>query len=123
MKHENPTIVTAYNYDPSDNPGELTTKKSVTVPDQSLTVEEILDLYARGIGIDSIYHEGSGLDDPSFDDLDPTQRPDFDIIEAHQILGDVNQRLQNTEEGSTQQQQPTDTSSQVQSQAESEGTK
>lgn len=90
--NENPQIVTCYNYDPDCNLGERNTKPSITVPDQSLTVEEIIDLYARGIGIDNIYHHGEGLDDPDFDDIDPTTNPSFDIIEAKKILDDINSK-------------------------------
>jgi hypothetical protein len=56
------------------------TEPSMTVPDQSLTVAEILDRYTRGIAPPCahtpIYDD---RDDLGFDDVNPVDRPDFDL--------------------------------------------
>lgn len=46
----NPRIVTWLNYKPK--PGKRITAPSMTVPDQTMSIREILDRYARGLPIE-----------------------------------------------------------------------
>jgi hypothetical protein len=63
------------------------TEPSMTVPDQSLTVREILERYVRGIApscaYDPLYDDREDLD---FDDANPAESPDFDLsdIDSHE---------------------------------------
>lgn len=42
----------ASNYDYTKEPGELNSQPSVTVPDQSMSIREIMDRFARGLPLD-----------------------------------------------------------------------
>lgn len=68
--------------------GEVNTAPSMTVPDQSLTIREIMQRYARGIPLDSgrvpMYQE----DDEFVPDL---ERMDLAEIEAY--LDDLKERI------------------------------
>lgn len=75
---------TPYNFDSSDevNYEVISNEPSMTVPDQSLTVKEILERYTQGIPMDismqdnDLEYDG---DDPSFDDVNPFLDPAFDL--------------------------------------------
>jgi len=61
---------------------------SLTVPDQSLTVREILVRFANHQPVDgdrSYYYDGYD----SFDDADPTASPDFDLADATHLAQQV----------------------------------
>ena len=63
--------------------------KSLTVPDQSFTVQEILLKFTSGIPLNiglEVEYEG---DDPSFDDIDETRQPDFDLADATNALNQI----------------------------------
>jgi hypothetical protein len=76
------TFSTPYLFDPAlpvcSEP--VQTEPSMTVPDQSLTVSQLLDRYTRGlappIAHDPLYDDREDLD---FDDVNPAERPDFDL--------------------------------------------
>jgi hypothetical protein len=76
---------TPYSFDPAFEVcfESVSDEPSMTVPDQSLTVSEILDRYTRGlappIARDPIYDDRENLD---FDDVDPVDRPDFDLSDV-----------------------------------------
>lgn len=67
-------IRTTLNFDPSgiDYQGTATGSKTLTVPDQAMTIPEILARYARGLSLENgkipIY-ENDDIDDYSFIDL------------------------------------------------------
>ena len=77
-------FITAFNYDPSINKGEINNQKSETIQGQSLTVTEVLIRYSRGtlpnIQFPTYYDE---VED--FDADDPTLRPDFDLSDTDNI--------------------------------------
>lgn len=60
---------TPYNYDHTLEKYESDFGPSITVPDQSLTVREILDRFVSGIA-PPIFQDGSYDDDADFDDDD-----------------------------------------------------
>lgn len=74
--------------------GEINLKPSVTVPDQSLTIQQILELFTRGIDPPSIMKNGVGYDNPDWDDLDVTQNPAFDIIDAKKGLDEIRAKIE-----------------------------
>lgn len=70
---------------------------SLTVPNQSLTIREILSRSGVLSVSKSIYHDG--LDD--FDACDPTLRPDFDLSDVTEISREIsNKRKQRVEAAS-----------------------
>lgn len=78
------TFVNPYIYDPEENYRYevISDTSSLTIPDQSLTVREILDRYTRGIPMDISMEDndlGYDGDDPSFDDVNPFLDPAFDL--------------------------------------------
>ena len=65
-----------------------------TVPDESLTIRQILDRFQKGLPVDggqSYYYE-TDSDHDAEDVIDPTQRPDYDIIDAHNDLAELNEK-------------------------------
>lgn len=82
-------------YDPNVNGiGEVNVYPSLTVPDQSLTIPQILDMFTRGVNLGSILKDPIGYDDPDIDDIDPTQDPAFDIVQAKQMLIETRQKIE-----------------------------
>lgn len=79
-------VVNMLNYDPTDDPGEINTMPSNTIPDQTMSLREILDRYARGIppnGKEPIYHG----DDEFVPDL---KRMDLaEIQELKELVGEA----------------------------------
>lgn len=73
--------------------GETNDEPTMTVPDQSLTIPEILDMFTRGIDVSNLYKEPVGYDDPDFDDVDPTQDPTFDVLTAKLMLDETRSKL------------------------------
>lgn len=68
----NPRIRRQFNPDYKGSPGETFTQKSKTIPDQSLTIREILINHSKGIPTNINHHEqGQFLDQevPRFDDI------------------------------------------------------
>lgn len=72
---------------------EYNGQPTMTVPDQSLTIPQILEMYSRGQSIDSVLRQGVGYDDPDFEDLDPTLAPEFDINDANRLLQETKERI------------------------------
>lgn len=78
-------FITAFNYDPSINKGEINEMESETIQGQALTVTEVLIRFSRGTLPDikfPTYYDG---EDPDFDADDPTLRPDFDLSDTDNI--------------------------------------
>lgn len=77
-------FITAFNYDPSINKGEVNEMESETIQGQALTVTEVLIRFSRGtlpnIQFPTYYDE---VED--FDADDPTLRPDFDLSDTDNI--------------------------------------
>lgn len=68
-------------------------KTDLTVPNQSLSVNDILTNFTRGVGMQSVarsvYHDG--YDD--FDSDDDTLRPDFDLSDVSNASEEINNAL------------------------------
>lgn len=66
---------------------------SDTIPDQSMSMREILNRFVKGLPLDSVarqvYYDG----EDDFDKDDPTLRPDFDLADASQIKRDIEQNV------------------------------
>lgn len=83
---------TPWNYNHRDNRGEKNYGKSVTVPDLNLSIQQILDNFSRGISNDQFAKFPIGEDDPTFEDIDITQDPSFDIIDAKNMMDNISER-------------------------------
>lgn len=77
-------FITAFDYDPTINIGEINEQESETIQGQSLTVTEVLTRFSRGtlpnIQFPTYYDEFE-----DFDADDPTLRPDFDLSDTDNI--------------------------------------
>ena len=65
-----------------------------TVPDESLTIRQILDRFQKGLPVDGgqqFYYE-TDFNHDAEDIIDPTQRPDYDIVDAHNDLAEINEK-------------------------------
>lgn len=85
-------VLNPLNYDPSLFPGEINTQPSLTIPDQTLSLREILDRYASGRPVEGrasysdFYDEDNFHPDPRTLDLEElyqlAQKSQEDILEA-----------------------------------------
>lgn len=73
---------------------EPKTGESETIPDETLTIEELISRTQRGIPLQSMvnvrtphYH-----DSDSFDDVDPTMDPNFDLADMSEIAEEIVER-------------------------------
>lgn len=75
---------------------ETNTQPSETVPDQTLTIPQILERYARGLPLESnknpVYEENDPLDGIEFRTLDLSEQMDF-LQETRQKVKDINKEL------------------------------
>ena len=65
-----------------------------TVPDESLTIRQILDRFQKGLPVDGgqPYYYETDVNHDAEDIIDPTQRPDYDIVDAHNDLAEINEK-------------------------------
>lgn len=66
MYYSNSLVMQQHNYDAKAHKYESTNKPSMTVPDQTLTVRQILDRYARGLSADVATYDDYDVDDESY---------------------------------------------------------
>lgn len=85
----NAQVINMFQYEPSAHTGEsYKDVLSLTVPDQSLTVREIVTRFVNGqpvTGSHSVYYDN--VDD--FDVIDPTLDPSFDLADATAIANQL----------------------------------
>lgn len=94
MKKTKQIIQTSQNYEYTDHAGEKLSGNSMTIPDESYTIREILEKFTMGYDIPRKHPQYSNTDD--FDDVDPTAAPDFDLadvtMERARILEEIEER-------------------------------
>lgn len=83
--HTYPMFRTPYNFILNTRDMEANTGLSLTIPGQSYTVREILEKFTRGLA-PRVSKNGVFEEDPSFDTIDATQSPDFDLTDATTLL-------------------------------------
>jgi len=94
--------ITPFNYNPAKHSGEINTQPSMTIPDQTMTIQEILTRYAKGLpigGSKTPYYDGvedplDGLPDPRT--LDISERKELEA-EIRQELADKKRQLLNAQ--------------------------
>lgn len=89
-------LVRAITFEPKDHPGEKNDLPSLTVPDQSFTIAEILEKHTQGIPL-GILKQGSYSGTEDFDDFDETRRPDFDLVDAQDLTEQIGQVVESEE--------------------------
>jgi hypothetical protein len=72
---------TPYNRDRAVSFEAPNMEPSMTVPDQAISVSELLARYTRGIA-PSCAREAYWDDNPEFDNVDPSESPDFDLSDV-----------------------------------------
>lgn len=92
-------FVTPYTY---DSKAEICFEKpnlleSETVPNQTFTIQEIITRFTGGIMPNvnrKIEFDQEDLRDPNFDLIDPTRRPDYDLVDAIYDIEALTERFQ-----------------------------
>lgn len=79
-------------YDRPSSTGEkISFLPSMTIPDQTLTIRQIMDRYTRGLPLDvHTYEDDAGYDEPDFDDAIP---PGCDVTEVEEMLAETQQKI------------------------------
>lgn len=77
------TIVTKYGIPPEQlEPHWTSARPSLTVPDQTLSVRELLERFTTGLLTpQSVWHEDVGDDFSDLDNPNPADSPDFDLTD------------------------------------------
>ncbi|MBA7535645.1 hypothetical protein ES705_27903 [subsurface metagenome] len=71
---------------------EKNSGNSVTVPGQSYTVGELLEKHIQG-NLPDVRRQEYYEEDPDLDNMDPTQKPDFDLADATLLQDDLNKKI------------------------------
>lgn len=82
-------VINYLEYNHKEHLGEINTTESETIPGQAYTVKEVLLRFNNGTLpniVQPVYHD----DTDDFDDIDPTLDPAFDIVDAENILKQIN---------------------------------
>lgn len=101
LKHDGvlPTFKTPYNHDHHIHPGESDFSASKTVPDQTLSVREILQRHARGIPVTDaktpIYLEDTDL--PDMQRMELTDQMEL-IQSAQRLTDELRKRVKDEED-------------------------
>lgn len=67
---------------PGSDPGEINNLPSMTVPDQSYTVRDLLERFTTGV-LPVSSRTPVYSDNPDFDNYDEIENPDFDLSDYH----------------------------------------
>ena len=96
-----PKVINYLEYNHKENQGEINFTESETVPNQAFTVSEILLRFSQGTLpniAQPVYYDD--MDD--FDNIDPIQNPAFDLVDAENILNEINNNLKEREKNKQQ---------------------
>lgn len=96
-----PRVINYLEYNHLKHPGEINTLETETVPNQAFTVKEVLLRFNNGTLpniVQPVYYD----DTDDYDNIDPTQNPAFDMVDAENILKQINNNKKEREEKITQ---------------------
>lgn len=85
---------TNYNFVLEEVDKEHNHAPSLTVPDMSYTMKEIIEKFTQGVLPDLSKVGGYPEEDPTFDDTDPVRDPAWDLADATTALKDISQKLE-----------------------------
>lgn len=94
-----------YNY--LDHPGELNLEDSLTIPDQSYNIADIVQRFTMGQPLNISQRTPFYLGSEDFNDIDPTAAPDFDLVDADNLSREMaeNQQLRYKQQVAEEEQQ------------------
>ena len=98
---EYPKVINYLEYNHNENLGEINTMESETIPNQSFTVKEVLLRFNNGTLpniVQPVYYD----DTEDFDNIDPTLDPAFDLVDAENILTEINNNQKEREKNKSQ---------------------
>ena len=102
---EYPRVINYLDYNYKENEGEINLSESETVPNQAFTVTEVLLRFNNGT-LPNIVQPVFYDDTDDFDNIDPTLNPAFDMVDAENILKEINNNKKEREELKIQQNSP-----------------
>lgn len=70
----------------TENDIEIPKGESMTVPDMSFTIPEILEKFRNGIDPYVVKMGQFEDEEPDFDEVNPFEQPDFDIVDAENLM-------------------------------------
>lgn len=83
-------VKTFMNYNHEEHPGQCDFSPSLTVPDMSYTIRELLERFTAGtmppIARQSYYEESPDIDNP-----DPLDNGNFDLVDAMELRDEMRQ--------------------------------
>ena len=83
----------ASNYELTDRSFEFPDSDTETLPDQSMSVREILTRFAQGTLPPVVQYDGGfDTDDPEDMEVDPTLAPDFDLTDGDRLSAEIEAR-------------------------------
>lgn len=100
-----PRVINYLEYNHLKHPGEINTQESETVPNQAFTVKEVLLRFNNGTLpniVQPVYYD----DTDDYDNINPTENPAFDLVDAENILKSINNNKKEREELKTKQNSP-----------------
>ncbi|MEM3318498.1 MAG: hypothetical protein QXT80_03010 [Thermoplasmatales archaeon] len=74
--------------------GEINDEVSLTVPDMSYTVRELLEKFTSGV-MPAVERNPLYEDDPDFDNIDPSRLGDFDLVDLLEMQEEYQTRIEN----------------------------
>lgn len=77
--------------------GEINSGEENTIPNQSLSVREILNRYIKGLPIDNIQRKGYYTGSDDFEDYDETLDPNFDLSDVTEGMLQIERNKQERE--------------------------
>lgn len=104
-KKEYPRVINHLDYNYKENEGEINLSESETVPNQAFTVKEVLLRFNNGT-LPNIVQPVFYDDTEDFDNIDPTLNPAFDMVDAENILKQINNNKKEREELKIKQNSP-----------------
>lgn len=94
IKQEKPKFKTNYNGYKSVNDYEKVDPVSITVPNETFSLRDIVNKFSREYPKQLLregYYDGEN-DDIDFDDVDLTRQPDFDYVDAFELKGEIQEK-------------------------------
>ena len=87
LKMKKPKITTTTNYNHKDHCGEVNSSEVILIPDQSYSIQEIIDKFTRGVPLplerNVQYADQDDLEqDFENDNIHPANQPDFDLSDV-----------------------------------------
>lgn len=100
-KQEKPRFRTNYNNYKSIEDFEWCDPISVTIPNETYSLREIVERFSREYPkhlMRNGYYDDVNENDPDFDDVDQTRLPDFDLVDAYELKQVINSKFNKKQE-------------------------